>query len=94
MVLGILEFVLRCFDSVTIPFAAALIYGFSFAQAQFALKKECERRALEIVHRMLETSVNEAELKDSARLINPDYYNDIVIERGIANLCGYFNSYK
>merc|ERR1712142_259306 len=59
-------------------------------KAQFALKKECERRALAIVHRMLDSSsVAEEVLKNSANSINPDFYKDIVIERGIANLCGY-----
>jgi len=59
-------------------------------EAQFARKKECERRALAIVHRMLETpAVKEEELKIAANSINPDFYRDIVIERGIANLCGY-----
>ena len=36
-------------------------------------------------------SVAEEVLKNSANSINPDFYKDIVIERGIANLCGNLN---
>ena len=42
---------------------------------------------------MLETpAVGEEELKIAANSINPDFYRDIVVERRIANLCGYDTS--
>ncbi|XP_043988989.1 putative RNA polymerase II subunit B1 CTD phosphatase rpap2 [Gambusia affinis] len=52
-------------------------------------KLELERRALEVVERLLEDSVAEDFLIDCAKLITPANYKDTVEERFIAKLCGY-----
>merc|ERR1712136_69318 len=59
-------------------------------EAQLNRKKACERRAMQLVYQMLEApSVDEKTLKSAARCLNPDYYDDITVERGLAKMCGY-----
>ncbi|XP_069825181.1 putative RNA polymerase II subunit B1 CTD phosphatase RPAP2 isoform X2 [Dendropsophus ebraccatus] len=52
-------------------------------------KIETERRALQIVERLLEERISEEFLMDCARFISPSYYKDIVEERSIVMMCGY-----
>uniref|UniRef100_A0A4W6FEB7 RNA polymerase II subunit B1 CTD phosphatase RPAP2 homolog n=1 Tax=Lates calcarifer TaxID=8187 RepID=A0A4W6FEB7_LATCA len=52
-------------------------------------KLELERRALQIVERLLEDSVTEDFLTDCAKFITPANYKDAIEERSIAKLCGY-----
>ncbi|KAM7400958.1 hypothetical protein PAMA_005247 [Pampus argenteus] len=52
-------------------------------------KLELEKRALQVVERLLEESVAEDFLVDCARFITADNYKDAVEERSIAKLCGY-----
>ncbi|KAM7379082.1 hypothetical protein PAMP_004656 [Pampus punctatissimus] len=52
-------------------------------------KLELEKRALQVVERLLEDSVAEDFLVDCARFITADNYKDAVEERSIAKLCGY-----
>uniref|UniRef100_A0A3P9IZ79 RNA polymerase II subunit B1 CTD phosphatase RPAP2 homolog n=1 Tax=Oryzias latipes TaxID=8090 RepID=A0A3P9IZ79_ORYLA len=50
---------------------------------------ELERRALEVVEQLLESSVAEDFLLESAKFITPANYRDAVEERSILKLCGY-----
>ncbi|XP_078479025.1 putative RNA polymerase II subunit B1 CTD phosphatase RPAP2 [Lampetra planeri] len=50
---------------------------------------ELDRRALCVVERLLEDSVPEDFLLDSAKFITTDYYKDAIEERNIVKLCGY-----
>ncbi|KAK3534336.1 hypothetical protein QTP86_014262 [Hemibagrus guttatus] len=50
---------------------------------------ELERRALQVVERLLDNSVTEDFLTDCTRLITPANYRDAVEERSIARMCGY-----
>ncbi|XP_041848566.1 putative RNA polymerase II subunit B1 CTD phosphatase rpap2 isoform X2 [Melanotaenia boesemani] len=52
-------------------------------------KLELERRALQVVERLLDDSVEEDFLVDCAKFITPTNYKDTVEERFIAKLCGY-----
>ncbi|XP_056379126.1 putative RNA polymerase II subunit B1 CTD phosphatase RPAP2 [Hyla sarda] len=52
-------------------------------------KIETEKRALQIVERLLENDITEDFLMDCAKFISPSYYKDIVEERSIVKLCGY-----
>ncbi|XP_073347915.1 putative RNA polymerase II subunit B1 CTD phosphatase rpap2 [Pagrus major] len=52
-------------------------------------KLELEKRAVNVVERLLEDSVAEDFLVDCARLITPANYKDAIEERFIAKLCGY-----
>uniref|UniRef100_A0A8B9KXE7 RNA polymerase II subunit B1 CTD phosphatase RPAP2 homolog n=1 Tax=Astyanax mexicanus TaxID=7994 RepID=A0A8B9KXE7_ASTMX len=52
-------------------------------------KLELERRARQVVERLLDDSVTEELLIDCARLITPANYKDAVEERSIAKMCGY-----
>ncbi|XP_051984740.1 putative RNA polymerase II subunit B1 CTD phosphatase rpap2 [Xyrauchen texanus] len=52
-------------------------------------KLEFERRALQVVERLLEDSVTEEFLIDCSWYITPVNYKDTVEERSIAKLCGY-----
>ncbi|KAL4608316.1 putative RNA polymerase II subunit B1 CTD phosphatase rpap2 [Arapaima gigas] len=52
-------------------------------------KLELEQKALLVVERLLEDSVTEEFLTDSAKLITPANYKDAVEERSIVQLCGY-----
>ncbi|XP_058620303.1 putative RNA polymerase II subunit B1 CTD phosphatase rpap2 isoform X2 [Onychostoma macrolepis] len=52
-------------------------------------KLELERKALQVVERLLEDSVTEEFLIDCAWHITPANYKDTVEERSIAKLCGY-----
>ncbi|TST47739.1 RNA polymerase II subunit B1 CTD phosphatase Rpap2 [Bagarius yarrelli] len=52
-------------------------------------KLELERRALQVVERLLDNSVTEDFLTDCTRLITPANYKDAVEERSIAKMCGY-----
>lgn len=52
-------------------------------------KLELERRARQVVERLLEDSVSERLLIDCAWLITSTNYKDTVEERSIAKLCGY-----
>ncbi|KAI2667423.1 hypothetical protein H4Q32_003897 [Labeo rohita] len=52
-------------------------------------KLELERKALQVVERLLEDSVTEEFLVDCAWHITPANYKDTVEERSIAKLCGY-----
>ncbi|XP_073704689.1 putative RNA polymerase II subunit B1 CTD phosphatase rpap2 isoform X2 [Garra rufa] len=52
-------------------------------------KLELERKALQVVERLLEDSVTEEFLVDCAWHITPVNYKDTVEERSIAKLCGY-----
>ncbi|KAJ8011371.1 hypothetical protein DPEC_G00057470 [Dallia pectoralis] len=50
---------------------------------------ELEKRALQVVERLLDDSVEEDLLVDCARLITSSHYKDVVEERSIVKLCGY-----
>ncbi|CAL8346094.1 unnamed protein product [Merluccius merluccius] len=52
-------------------------------------KLELERRAVQVVERLLEDRVPEDFLIDCARFITPANYKDVIEERFIAKLCGY-----
>ncbi|XP_072297917.1 putative RNA polymerase II subunit B1 CTD phosphatase rpap2 [Eucyclogobius newberryi] len=52
-------------------------------------KFELDKRALQIVERLLEDSVAEDFLIDCARFITIENYKDTIEERSIAKLCGY-----
>ncbi|XP_047445153.1 putative RNA polymerase II subunit B1 CTD phosphatase rpap2 [Mugil cephalus] len=52
-------------------------------------KLELEKRALQVVERLLEDSVTEDFLVDCAKFIIPANYKDTIEERFIAKLCGY-----
>lgn len=52
-------------------------------------KLELEKRALQVVERLLEDSVAQDFLIDCTRFITPAKYKDAVEERSIAKLCGY-----
>ncbi|XP_062336808.1 putative RNA polymerase II subunit B1 CTD phosphatase rpap2 isoform X2 [Osmerus eperlanus] len=52
-------------------------------------KLELEKRALQVVERLLEDSVADDVLVDCARLITTGDYKDTIEERAIAKLCGY-----
>ncbi|GAA6066818.1 putative RNA polymerase II subunit B1 CTD phosphatase rpap2 isoform X1, partial [Tachysurus ichikawai] len=52
-------------------------------------KLELERRALQVVERLLDNSVTEDFLIDCTPLITPANYRDAVEERSIARMCGY-----
>ncbi|XP_047662252.1 putative RNA polymerase II subunit B1 CTD phosphatase rpap2 isoform X2 [Tachysurus fulvidraco] len=52
-------------------------------------KLELERRALQVVERLLDNSVTEDFLIDCTPLITPANYRDAVEERSIARTCGY-----
>jgi len=52
-------------------------------------KKECARKALEIVSRLTEETPSKEWLVESLNYINQDYYNDLTTERSIVKLCGY-----
>ncbi|XP_053507443.1 putative RNA polymerase II subunit B1 CTD phosphatase rpap2 [Ictalurus furcatus] len=52
-------------------------------------KLELERRALQVVERLLDDNVTEDFLTDCARLITPANYRDAVEERFITKTCGY-----
>ncbi|XP_016379074.1 putative RNA polymerase II subunit B1 CTD phosphatase rpap2 [Sinocyclocheilus rhinocerous] len=52
-------------------------------------KLDLERKALQVVERLLEDSVTEEFLIDCAWHITPANYKDTVEERCIAKLCGY-----
>ncbi|KAE8610620.1 hypothetical protein XENTR_v10012185 [Xenopus tropicalis] len=61
------------------------------AALEIAVKRkiESEKRALQIVERLLEDDVSEVYLLDSAKYIAPAHYKDTVEERTIIQLCGY-----
>ncbi|XP_066453446.1 putative RNA polymerase II subunit B1 CTD phosphatase RPAP2 [Eleutherodactylus coqui] len=52
-------------------------------------KIETEKRAHQIVERLLENNITEDFLMDCAKFISPSYYKDIVEERSITMICGY-----
>ncbi|XP_034038889.1 putative RNA polymerase II subunit B1 CTD phosphatase rpap2 [Thalassophryne amazonica] len=52
-------------------------------------KLELEKRALQVVERLLEDSVLEDYLTDCTQLITPAHYRDVIEERSIVKLCGY-----
>ncbi|KAG7265794.1 hypothetical protein CRUP_000765, partial [Coryphaenoides rupestris] len=52
-------------------------------------KLELERRALQVVERLLADSVPDDFLVDCAKFITPTNYKDVIEERSIAKLCGY-----
>ncbi|KAL4134730.1 hypothetical protein QTP88_006452 [Uroleucon formosanum] len=52
-------------------------------------KKECEKKALDIVIELIEGGLEEADLLNKLHLINPCYYEDVVEERFILKQCGY-----
>uniref|UniRef100_A0AAQ5ZP51 RNA polymerase II subunit B1 CTD phosphatase RPAP2 homolog n=1 Tax=Amphiprion ocellaris TaxID=80972 RepID=A0AAQ5ZP51_AMPOC len=52
-------------------------------------KLELEKRALQVVERLLEDSVAEDFLVDCAKFITPANYKDTIEERSIVKLCGY-----
>ncbi|KAM3915455.1 putative RNA polymerase II subunit B1 CTD phosphatase RPAP2 [Leptodactylus fuscus] len=52
-------------------------------------KIESEKRALQIVERLLENNIKEDFLMDCARFISPSHYKDVVEERSIIKICGY-----
>nr|AAH95735.1 RNA polymerase II associated protein 2 [Danio rerio] len=56
---------------------------------QLRQKLELERKARQVVERLLEDSVTEEFLMDCAWHITPANYKDTVEERSIAKLCGY-----
>ncbi|XP_063055346.1 putative RNA polymerase II subunit B1 CTD phosphatase rpap2 [Engraulis encrasicolus] len=60
-----------------------------FLKEKLREKLEHERRALQVVERLLDSAVSEHILIQSARLITVDNYSDIIEERSIAKLCGY-----
>ncbi|XP_044157344.1 putative RNA polymerase II subunit B1 CTD phosphatase RPAP2 [Bufo gargarizans] len=52
-------------------------------------KIETEKRAHQIVERLLENNISEDFLMDCAKFISPSHYKDIVEERSIIKICGY-----
>uniref|UniRef100_A0A8D0E861 RNA polymerase II subunit B1 CTD phosphatase RPAP2 homolog n=1 Tax=Salvator merianae TaxID=96440 RepID=A0A8D0E861_SALMN len=58
-------------------------------EAAIRKKIEYERKALEIVERLLEDDITEEFLVDCAKFITPSHYKDVVEERFIIKLCGY-----
>ncbi|XP_073427557.1 putative RNA polymerase II subunit B1 CTD phosphatase RPAP2 [Dendrobates tinctorius] len=52
-------------------------------------KIETEKRAHQIVERLLEKNITEDFLMDCAKFISPLYYKDVVEERSIIKICGY-----
>jgi len=52
-------------------------------------KRECERKALDIVERLTEETATSSWLVEAAASINQGYYDDIVTERSILKICGY-----
>jgi len=52
-------------------------------------KRDCEKKAVEIVARLSEESVSKDCLLQYLSHINQDYYDDILTERSIDKLCGY-----
>ncbi|KAJ8300471.1 hypothetical protein KUTeg_021990 [Tegillarca granosa] len=48
-----------------------------------------EEKAYRVVERFVDETVSEDFLKDAGQLITPSHYDDIVVERAIAKLCGY-----
>ncbi|XP_029473546.1 putative RNA polymerase II subunit B1 CTD phosphatase RPAP2 isoform X1 [Rhinatrema bivittatum] len=61
------------------------------AALEFAIRKkiEFEKKALQIVERLMEEDVTEDFLLDCGSFITPAHYKDIVDERFIIRLCGY-----
>lgn len=58
-------------------------------RAGLVRKKGCEKRALDIVERMIETGVDKEWLRDSCPMINTNHYQDATEERAVSGLCGY-----
>ncbi|XP_001950425.1 putative RNA polymerase II subunit B1 CTD phosphatase RPAP2 homolog [Acyrthosiphon pisum] len=52
-------------------------------------KKECEKKALDIVIELIDGGLEEADLLNKLHSINPSYYEDVVEERFILKQCGY-----
>ncbi|KAM9324764.1 putative RNA polymerase II subunit B1 CTD phosphatase RPAP2 [Gastrophryne carolinensis] len=52
-------------------------------------KIETEKRAHQIVERLLEDRITDEFLLDCARFISPSHYKDVIEERSIIKLCGY-----
>ncbi|XP_068098712.1 putative RNA polymerase II subunit B1 CTD phosphatase RPAP2 [Hyperolius riggenbachi] len=52
-------------------------------------KVECEKRAHQIVERLLENNISNDFLLDCAKFISPSHYKDTVEERSIVMQCGY-----
>jgi len=52
------------------------------------LKKECDRKALAVVEKLLDP-VDREWFRSAAFYLNASYYNDVVEERGCIDICGY-----
>ncbi|XP_075038479.1 putative RNA polymerase II subunit B1 CTD phosphatase RPAP2 isoform X2 [Mixophyes fleayi] len=52
-------------------------------------KVETEKRAHQIVERLLESNITEDFLVDCAKFISPSHYKDTIEERSIIKICGY-----
>ncbi|CAI6359557.1 unnamed protein product [Macrosiphum euphorbiae] len=52
-------------------------------------KKECEKKALDIVIELIDGGLEEADLLNKLHSINPCHYEDVVEERFILKQCGY-----
>ena len=52
------------------------------------LKKECDKKALEIVEKLLDP-VDREWFRLHAFYLNENYYNDVVEERSCIQVCGY-----
>nr|XP_054769790.1 LOW QUALITY PROTEIN: putative RNA polymerase II subunit B1 CTD phosphatase RPAP2 [Lytechinus pictus] len=50
---------------------------------------ECERRAMKIVERLLETSISKSFFEDCGKYITSKQFEDVAVERAIEKLCGY-----
>ncbi|CAI5776746.1 Hypothetical predicted protein [Podarcis lilfordi] len=58
-------------------------------EAAIRKKIEAERKALQVVERLLEEDITEEFLVDCGKIITPPHYKDVVEERFIIKLCGY-----
>ncbi|XP_034979899.2 putative RNA polymerase II subunit B1 CTD phosphatase RPAP2 isoform X1 [Zootoca vivipara] len=58
-------------------------------EAAIRKKIEAERKALQVVERLLEEDITEEFLVDCGKIITPLHYKDVVEERFIIKLCGY-----
>ncbi|EGG20165.1 hypothetical protein DFA_07285 [Cavenderia fasciculata] len=58
---------------------------------QLTEKVKVEKKTFEIQSYLIDISVSDAELKQYAIFLQPNHYDDIVLERAISKLCGFPN---
>uniref|UniRef100_A0A3P8YSY9 RNA polymerase II subunit B1 CTD phosphatase RPAP2 homolog n=1 Tax=Esox lucius TaxID=8010 RepID=A0A3P8YSY9_ESOLU len=75
--------------SVKAQTAAELARRTEATRVTFRERVQLEKRAVQVVERLLDNNVNEDLLVECARLITPTHYKDVVEERSIVKLCGY-----